>query len=233
MSSGRRILITGASRGLGLALAEHYLNAGDMVFGCSRQAPDLSHPAYSHFCMDVTEESAVAMIFASLRGSGGLDILINNAGVSSMNPVALTPLSTARRIVEVNFLGAFLFTRGAVRLLRNSEHGRIVNITTIAVPLGLEGEAVYAASKGALEVFTRVVAKEVGQFGITCNAVGPAPVDTRLTRQVPPDKIDALIAQQAIRLHAEPRDVINVVDFFLRPESRLVTAQVLYLGGFG
>jgi 3-oxoacyl-[acyl-carrier protein] reductase len=183
--------------------------------------------------MDVTEESAVATIFASLRGSGGLDILINNAGVSSMNPVALTPLSTARRIVEVNFLGAFLFTRGAVRLLRNSEHGRIVNITTIAVPLGLEGEAVYAASKGALEVFTRVVAKEVGQFGITCNAVGPAPVDTRLTRQVPPDKIDALIAQQAIRLHAEPRDVINVVDFFLRPESRLVTAQVLYLGGFG
>ena len=106
-----------------------------------------------------------------------------------------------------------------------------MNVSTVAVPLSLEGEAVYAASKSAVETFTRVTARELGQWGITCNAVSPSPVRTDLTRNVSEQTMSKLIARQAVPRWAEPADVVNVVDFFLRPDSGLVTGQVVYLGG--
>lgn len=234
MTAPRRVLITGANRGLGRALAEHHLQLGDQVAGCSRGPTDLQHPAYGHTCVDVADETAVRSLFSRLRQRfGGLDVLINNAGVASMNPVALMPLETVRRLIDTNFVGTFLLTHAAVRLLRASPCARIVNLTSVAVPLRLDGEAVYAAAKSAVETFTRVAAKELAPFGITCNAVGPSPVRTALTERVPEDKMKALLARQAIQRWAEPQDVINVVDFFLRPESAMITGQVVYLGGVG
>ena len=155
-----------------------------------------------------------------------LDVLINNAGVAGMNAIALTPLSAARRMVETNFLAPFNLTREALRLMRRSAAARIVNVSTVAVPLRLEGEAVYAASKSALETFTRIAARELAPFGITCNAVGPCPIKTRLTAGIPDQKIQALIDRQAIPRWGVAADVVNVVEFFLRPESGMVTGQV-------
>jgi 3-oxoacyl-[acyl-carrier protein] reductase len=232
--TGRRVLITGSSQGLGRSLAEHYLQSGDIVIGCARGASNLEHERYAHYPVDVADEGSVRSLFRDVRARyGHLDAVINNAGIASMNPIALTPLPTARRIVETNFLGTFLITHGAIRLLRGSSSGRIVNLSTVAVPLRLEGEAVYAASKSAVETFTRITAREVGTFGITCNAVAPCPARTNLTRNVPEAKMQALVARQAIARWAEPADVANVIDFFLRPESSLVTGQVVYLGGVG
>jgi len=232
MTESRRILITGASRGLGRALADHLLSQGARVVGCSRGKSAVAHENYVHFQADVTEASDVRRLLVEVRGRlGGLDALINNAGVGRMLPVALTPLETAKGVMETNFLGTFLVTHGAIRLLCKSPAGRIVNFSSVAVPLRLAGEAVYAAAKAAVESFTRVLAKELGPMGITCNAIGPSPIRTDLLRNVPEEKLQALIDQQAIRHWAEPRDVANVVDFFLRPESRMVTGQVLYLGG--
>lgn len=230
----RRVLITGATRGIGRFLAEHYLSHGDTVIGCGRSAPAIEHPQYSHHVADVTSEEAVKAMFSAVRAAhDGLDVLINNAGAASMNAFALTPPSTVRRIVDINVIAPMLLTHGATRLMRRSPAARIVNLTTIAVPLRLEGEAVYAASKAAIEIFTRVVAKELGPMGITCNAVGPSVIKTRLTEGVPADKLARLVASQAIRRQAEPADVANVIDFFLRPESGMVTGQIVYLGGFG
>jgi 3-oxoacyl-[acyl-carrier protein] reductase len=232
MNMNRRILITGASEGLGLAMAEYYLERGDSVIGCSRSDASIEHPHYSHFSLDVSDDEAVQMMFDALRRlDGHLDALINNAGVAGMNPVALMPPAVARRILETNVLGTFHFIRHAIRLLRRSNSGRIINMTTVAVPLNLEGEAVYAASKAAIESLTKIVAREMGAFGITCNAVGPGPAHTRLTQNVPARKMEALLSRQAIPRWTEPADVINVVDFFLQPESSLVTGQVIYLGG--
>jgi len=232
--ASRRILITGTSRGLGLALAEHYLAQGDLVVGCARGPAPLAHERYTHVTADVADEAAAIEVFRLVRGSvKGLDVLINNAGVAEMNLVALTPVAAARRTLETNVLGTFLFTRQAIRLLKRSPCGRIVNMTTVAVPLRLEGEAMYAAAKSAVEIFTRVTAREVAPFGITCNAVGPSPVKTRLTESVPERQMKALLGRQAVPRWAEPADVANVVDFFLRPESGMVTGQVVYLGGLG
>jgi 3-oxoacyl-[acyl-carrier protein] reductase len=167
------------------------------------------------------------------RHAGSLNVLINNAGVASMNPVALMPPSSIRSVVNTNFIGAVMMAHGAIRLFRRQALGRIVNVTTIAVPLRLEGEAVYAASKSALETFTRILAKEVGPLGITCNAVGPCVIPTRLTRGVPPEKLKRLVEGQSVKREGTPADVANVIDFFLREESDLVTGQVVYLGGYG
>jgi 3-oxoacyl-[acyl-carrier protein] reductase len=232
--AGRRVLITGATRGIGEALAAHCLEAGDEVVGCGRTAASISHERYTHCTVDVTDSAAIEALFRDLkRHFDRLDVLVNNAGIGGMNSIALTPVDAARRIVETNFLAAFAFTREALRMMRGSPAARIVNVTTVAVPLRLEGEAVYAASKSAIETFTRIAAREVAPFGVTCNAVGPCPVRTKLTASVPAHKIQALIDRQAVRRWGLVEDVVNVVEFFLRPESAMVTGQVIYLGGAG
>jgi 3-oxoacyl-[acyl-carrier protein] reductase len=230
--AGRHVLITGTSRGIGEALAEHHLAAGDCVVGCGRSKSVLSHERYRHVEIDVTDAVAVQGMFRDLKKQfKTLDVLINNAGIASMNAVALTPVETARRVMDTNFMAAFNFTRESIRMMRGSGSARIVNLSTVAVPLRLEGEAVYAASKSALETFTRIAAREVAPFGITCNAIGPCPIRTKLTAGVPNEKIQKIIDQQAVRRWAVPADVVNVIEFFLRPESSMITGQVVYLGG--
>jgi 3-oxoacyl-[acyl-carrier protein] reductase len=234
VTTSRHLLITGASRGIGAHLVEHYLGRGDLVIGCARGPAAVEHKSYTHLQLDVTDEAAVRDRFFEIRQRfGRLDALINNAGIASMNPVALTPFDTARQILATNFLGTFTLTHAALRLLRSSQAARIVNFTTVAVPMRLEGEAIYAASKSAVETFTRIVAREVAPLGITCNAVGPSPIKTQLTGNVGAEKIEKLLARQAIPRWAESSDVANVVDFFLRPESAMVTGQIVYLGGAG
>ena len=232
--AGRHVLITGTSRGIGEALAEHHLAAGDLVIGCGRSRPELAHERYMHCELDVTDGKAVEGLFRHLKARvKTLDVLINNAGVASMNAIALTPVDVARRVMDTNFLAAFQFTRESMRMMRASPAARIVNLSTVAVPMRLEGEAVYAASKSALETFTRIAAREMAPLGITCNGVGPCPIETDLTASVPRAKIQALIDRQAVRRWGSPQDVINVIDFFVRPESAMVTGQIIYLGGIG
>jgi 3-oxoacyl-[acyl-carrier protein] reductase len=228
----RVLLITGTSKGIGRYLAQHYVDKGFEVIGCSRSAPDYEHEHYTHFSADVTDEEKVKKMFSEiLEHFGGLDVLINNAGIASMNHMLLTPLKTVQNIFATNVFGTFLFCREAAKLMQKKRHGRIVNFATVATPLRLEGEAAYAASKAAVESLTEIFARELAEFGITVNAIGPTPVKTDLIRAVPAAKMQALIDRQAIRRFGEFADIANAVDFFIRPESDFVTGQVLYLGG--
>jgi len=230
-AAGRVMVISGARKGIGRHLAEHYLNAGWQVYGCSRSASDLQQANYRHVCADVADDSAVGALFSLVRKeSGRLDAVINNAGIASMNHCLLTPSTTVRQVLATNVEGTFLFCREGAKVMRRTG-GRIVNFATVATPLRLEGEAIYAASKAAVVSLTQILAHELGANGITVNAVGPTPVQTDLTRSVPKEKMDALLARQAINRWGEFSDVSNVVDFFLKPESAFVTGQVIYLGG--
>ncbi len=226
------ILVTGARKGIGRALVDHYIDKGHSVAGCSRKSSDLGHDRYTHYCLDVTDESAVQRMFNDIVDkSGRLDVLINNAGIASMNHVLLMSTSKAKEIVETNFIGTFLMCREAARLMKRNRFGRIVNLASVATPLKLEGEAVYAASKAAVISFTQVVAKELAGFGITVNAIGPTPIETDLIKSVPQEKLDQLINLQAIKRPGTFSDVTNVVDFLIRPESDFITGQVIFLGG--
>jgi 3-oxoacyl-[acyl-carrier protein] reductase len=232
MSQPRNILITGSSRGLGKALAEHYLQNGDIVYGCARSEGEINHDNYFHYKVDIASPEDINRLFFSLRKEiWQLDAIINNAGVASMNAFALTPVESFQKIFNINVEGTFLFCQKALGLLKKAPHPRIINMTTVAVPLQLEGESIYAASKSAVETLTRIIAKEYGGFGITCNAIGPSPIDTALIRGVAKDKIAKLVKRQAVKKMATADDVINLADFFLRPESRMISGQVIYLGG--
>lgn len=225
-------LITGTRKGIGRFLAEYYLAEGHRVVGCSRGASDLEHEAYTHFELDVADEKAVQKLFSSVRRQhGGLDHVINNAGVASMNHSLLTPGSTVQKLLNTNFVGTFYFCREAAKVMKKRRSGRIVNFTTVAVPLNLEGEAIYAASKAAVESLTRVLAQEFADYGITLNSVGPVPIKTDLIRAVPGEKIDQLINRQAIKRFGTYEDIVNVIDFYLRPQSDFITGQTIYLGG--
>jgi len=226
------MIITGARKGIGRYLAEHYLQHGFDVLGCSRRESDLQAPGYEHYSLDVADEPAIKQMFLDVsRKHGRVDVLINNAGVASMNHFLLTPVQTAQRLVNTNFLGTFLFCREAGKLMQRQRSGRIINFTTVASPLNLEGEAIYAATKAAVENLTRTLARELAQFNITVNAVGPTPIKTDLTRSVPEEKLDALLKRQAINRFGEFRDIRNVIDFFIHPESDFITAQIIFLGG--
>jgi 3-oxoacyl-[acyl-carrier protein] reductase len=226
------LLISGTRKGIGRALAEHYLDRGFRVIGCSRRPSELEREGYEHHCLDVRDEAAVRRLMQQVRaGHATLRGVINNAGIAGMNHTLLTPLASAKDILETNVLGTFLLCREAAKLLRSAPHARIINFSTVAVPLRLEGEAIYAASKAAVETLTRVLARELAPLGITCNAVGPSPIETDLIAGLSREKIDRLLASLAIHRLATSADVANITDFFLRPESDSVTGQVIYLGG--
>lgn len=249
----RVILITGTRKGIGRDLSEYYLSKGEIVCGCSRGQSNLEHKNYRHFTLDVCDENAVvSMVRAVKKEFGTIDVLLNNAGIASMNHILTTPLKTMQNIFNTNVFGSFLFLREVSKVMMQSHKKRvkylqstkdtkkttqnlmpyrIINFATIATPLRLEGEAAYAASKAALVNLTQVCAKELSEFGITINAIGPTPVPTDLIKNVPKEKMDALLNQQAIKRFGEFRDVLNAIEFFLDERSDFITAQVIYLGG--
>lgn len=225
-------IITGTRKGLGRQLAEYYLARGHYVAGCSRGETSIMHEKYRHYELDVADEKAVVGMVRAVRKSfGNIDVLLNNAGVAAMNHILTTPYGNARTVFDVNFFGTFLFSREVSKVMMKQKNGSIVNYTTVAVALDLAGEAVYAASKAAIESFTRVSAKELGQFGVRVNAIGPTPVRTDLIRNVPENKLQVLLDQQAIQRFGEFDDVVNVIDFFNSEKSDFITGQILYLGG--
>lgn len=228
----RVMLITGTSRGIGHFLVKYFLRKGYLVVGCSRSPVEQEEERYEHYIADVTDEKQVrTMASAILENYGRLDVTINNAGVASMNHVLLTPMVTVDRIMRANFYGTFLVCRESAKLMMRHQYGRIVNISTVAVPMRLAGEALYAASKSAIVCFTQILARELAEFGITCNVVGPTPIETDLIRSVPKEKIDQVVGRLAIKRLGHFEDIANVIDFFVKPESEYVTGQVIYLGG--
>ena len=222
------VIVTGASRGIGRHLCDEL--AGDWeVVGLARTKPD----AFPHrfILADVTDPDQVRN---GIKGLGLKRVygLINCAGIASMNLFLTTPMDTARGILTTNAFGTMNVCAAVLPAMIRNRGGRIINFSSIAVGIGLEGESVYVASKAAVEAFGRVLAKEVGGYGITVNTVSPNPVDTDLIAGVDEAKIDSLVQRQAIKRKASFHDILHVVRFYLSEESSLITGQNLVLGGY-
>ncbi len=226
------IVVTGTSRGIGLQLTNTLLERGWWVFGCSRGPSEVRHERYQHFEIDVADEKGVCHLFGQVRKSGKpLYAVLNNAGTASMNHVLTTPFETMKKLFAVNVFGTMLCSREGAKQMVLRKNGRIINFGSVAVPYSLEGEAVYTASKSAVEAYTKVLAREMGDHGVTANAISPNPVKTDLIAGVPQDKMQRLINRQSIKRYGEYEDVLRVVDFLLDPANTFVTGQVIYLGG--
>jgi len=222
-------LITGTSQGLGLALAERLLADGWTVHGFARGAQTLAHERFTAHAVDITDESAVRAAVVAVAAAGRIDLLINNAGAAALNAFLLTPGSVAEHLMRVNYLGTFHCLQAVGKVMVRQRGGLVINLTTVAVPLSLEGEAAYVASKAAVEALTKVAAKELAPQGVRVVAFGLGPVDTRLTRAVPKAALakinDAIGRPQGTTM-------AQAVDFFMSRLSApdLKSGSVEYFG---
>ena len=227
------ILITGDRKGIGRYLSEYYLEKGMTIIGCSRSETDLKHKNYKHFCLDVSDEQAVKKMYGEIRQTHGrLDVLINNAGVNlSLAPILLLPYKSALRTVEVNLLGTFLMSREAAKIMMKNSFGRIINFSSMAVKHEVKGEAIYTASKSAIISFTRVMAKEVYGYNITCNIIAPSAIKTDLMDSIDKDALKDVLKRNAIQELCKTEDISNTIDWFIKTTSNSITGQIIYLGG--
>jgi 3-oxoacyl-[acyl-carrier protein] reductase len=223
-------LITGTSQGLGRALAERLLADGWAVHGFARGAQSLVHKHFRAHTVDVTDENAVRAAVAAIAEAGRIDLLVNNAGAASMNALLLTPGSVAERLMRVNYLGTFHCLQAVGKVMVRQRAGRIINLTTVAVPLSLEGEAAYVASKAAVEALTKVAAKELAHSGVIVSAVGFGPIDTALTRAVPRDRLEALNHQLDLAASPTPE---AAAEFLLEHMRSAEAGRIAYFGDVG
>ncbi|KDN17687.1 SDR family NAD(P)-dependent oxidoreductase [Amycolatopsis rifamycinica] len=225
----RRVVVTGGTRGIGAAIADRFRSLGDTVLAPGRTE------------CDVTSEEAVAAYFASV---GPVDVLVNNAGISSSAPVSRTSLADWRAQFEVNATGAFLCTRAVLEGMRSRDSGRIVTVASTASHVGYRYTAGYTASKHAAVGFMRAVAAELAGTGVTANAVCPAFVRTDMTAtsverivsrsgRSTSEAEAALAAASPLGRLLEPSEVAFAVTFLAAPEAAAINGQTLVLDGGG
>lgn len=229
----RNIVITGASRGIGRALAQWYLDSGCHVFGISRGAPTVESERYRHLIADVTDEAAVRTAIAQVGGSlKRIDLLINGAAVKHDAMSMFASADDARSMLSTNVLGSFLVTREALRLMKKRRFGRIVNISSVAVPLGSLGTSLYAATKAAVQQIVHSMVREVGNEDITINTIGVSWFEgSGMAETIKESAMAELKATLPKPSALSTGELIHAIEFFASPLARSITDQVVYFGG--
>ncbi|OUU12880.1 MAG: 3-oxoacyl-ACP reductase [Verrucomicrobia bacterium TMED40] len=223
------IIVTGASRGLGRAVAERLIFSGREVLSLSRTSEGA--PGDSVTC-DVSDYEAVKAVAQSLRKEKReIEGLVNAAGIASMNLAVTTPPSMTQKLIQTNLAGTIHCCQLFAPLMIRKKAGSIINFSTIAVTLGLKGESIYAASKAGVEGFSRAFAREMADFDIRVNCVAPGPIKTDLLKGVSDEQIDAIVAQQILPKLFLPDDIADLCEFLLGPQSQSLSGQVLKVGG--
>ena len=224
----RTVVITGASKGLGLAISEKLLALDYQIIGLSRSPSPLQ--AVKSLTCDVSDYQQIKNIARDIKDENVVG-LINAAGIASMNLAFSTPEATSRNIIEVNLLGTIFSCQLLGKLLARKKIGSIINFSTIAVKIGLKGESVYVASKAGVEGFTKSFAREMADFNVTVNAIAPGPVDTDLIRNVPLEQIENVLRHQIIPEKSTAPDIADIVSLLLSPEARKISGHVINVGG--
>ncbi len=232
------VIVTGASRGIGLAIARRLDAAGYPLALVARNAAALEEVASSLgpdvrvYPADIADWDAVQKVVASVQEDfGGISGLVNNAGMTRDGLLVRMNPEQWQAPLDVNLNGTFYFTRAAATVMMRARQGRIVNISSVIGLTGNAGQANYAASKAGIIALTKSVAKELGGRGVTCNAVAPGFIETEMTADLPAKVKDGMLAQIPLKRLGRGEDVAGVVEFLLSPAAAYITGQTLVVDG--
>lgn len=233
--TGRTVVVTGAAQGIGLELASFFLAAGAHVVAVDYDEAALKDAerlrGATLVAGDVSStDTAERMVDAALQATGRIDVLVNNAGVLRDGVVWKMSDADWEQVLAVHAGGTFRMTRACLPTFRAQGAGRIVNVTSYTGLHGNVGQANYAAAKAGIIGFTKTVAKEVGRFGVTVNAISPN-ASTRMVASIPEDKLAELTRQVPLGRFAEPSEMCSAVAFLASDEAAYVTGVVLPVDG--
>ncbi|MDA7825268.1 SDR family oxidoreductase [Candidatus Pelagibacter sp.] len=223
------IIVTGASRGLGQAIAERLIEKGEDVIGLARSVSGMSIDAIECNVSDYTSVKNAAREVKRMKKP--VKAFINAAGVASMNMAVTTDEATVQKLIQTNLVGTIYCCQLFAPIMLRQKHGSFINFSTIAVVLALKGESVYAASKAGVESFSRTFAREMADFNVRVNCIAPGPIRTDLLRGITDTQIEKITSQQVIPKQFQKTDVCNLVELLLDERSSSLSGQVLNIGG--
>ena len=239
--SGKTAIVTGASRGIGAAIAHRLCEAGANVVLCSRSAESVAEIAdtlqdkgYTTFSMaaDISEKTDVeALIEKTIEQFSQIDILVNNAGITRDTLLMRLKDEDWDVVLQTNLTGTMYCTRAVLRPMIRQKSGRIINISSVVGLAGNAGQANYAAAKAGIIGLTKATAKEVGARGITVNAIAPGFITTDMTAQIPEANQEQLLEMIPLREFGHPEDVADAVCFLASGAARYITGQILQVDG--
>lgn len=242
MLKQKNVVVTGANRGIGFAIAKTFAAQGAHVFACMRSLdPDVLQrlalngepERIKGVALDLGEESSIKAAIkeiASLTGNK-VDVLVNNAGTASGSLFQMMPIAELRRVFEINFFGQILLTQGLSRLMTRHRSGSIINIASTAVEIADPGTLAYGTSKSAFSRASQSMATELGRSGVRVNTISPGVTKTDMYDQMSPEARERLINTAALKRAAEPQDIANVALFLASDLSSFVTGQTLRVDG--
>jgi len=239
---GRRAIVTGGSRGIGRAialdLASHGANVAIVYAGQAEAAAEVCDQAAGFgvtaktYQCDVSDfEASKALCEQVVADLGGIDIVVNNAGITRDNLLMRMSEEDFDRVIAVNLKGVFNITHHLMRPLLRSPYGRVINITSVSALQGTQGQANYAASKAGMIGFTKTLAREVAARQITCNAIAPGLIDTDMTGAMPEGALEALKVFVPMRRTGAAEDIAHAATFLASDNASYITGQVLQVDG--
>jgi 3-oxoacyl-[acyl-carrier protein] reductase len=229
----RSVLVTGGNRGIGLAIARRFADAGDSVMVTSRSGDDI--PGLAVAKCDVRDAASVDAAFtAAETAHGPVEVVVANAGITSDQLLALMSEEAFKSVIDTNLAGAYRVAKRAVRPMMRQRHGRIIFISSVVGMLGSAGQANYAASKAGLIGMARSLARELGSRNITVNVVAPGFADTDMTAELTEERKKTILAAVPLGRMASADEVAGVVQFLAGQDAGYVTGAVIPVdGGLG
>ncbi|MEU7146369.1 3-oxoacyl-ACP reductase FabG [Nocardia sp. NPDC046473] len=240
--SERVVVVTGGSRGLGADLVRSFLDSGDKVATCSRSispflekllADESVASRLYYSAVDVADRAAAESFVREVYGHwGGIDVLVNNAGVARDGVLGLTSADDVDTVIDLNLKGSIFVTKATVRkMLAAGAGGRIVNVSSVVGLTGYQGLSVYSATKAGLDGMTRSLARELGPRGITVNSVAPGYLSTELSHGLTANQLEQICRRTPLGRLGSPSDVSAAVQFLTSESASFITGHVMVVDG--